>query len=637
MARVNRWAALASALALVLTSAVSSAATPVYTEEVTDYGRNPWRTHYTPTEPEYPLTRDAKAIWEVPLGLSRSQPLVVSRDFNGDGKAEIRIYHIAGDRLWALNGDLVPKARGDGQGVESYRQQLRQEGFILWDVPATEACSARLTGQDSILSTACAKWDRDQPARPFASSQAAYSKGAAPAQDVIYVGFGHPASVMAIRAKDGQPLGATLLTHRGDRGIVGAPLVFPGDRVVVGTTDGRVYIISGLAAGAPFPLHQEVGGRISFSPVPIGSNAFIVGSDARVDARGVHGYLGAYYLGGGGVSEFDPYWAANVKTPSGIPAEAAIDANTVYFSDKWGRMYALRLDTGELLWCRQFPGLGACEGAGTPGAFINNGPGVDEDKVYFVFRNNAGPNQGGGQVVALNKATGQVSWTQPMDYQGNTAPVPMGNIVIVGDTGGNVQAYDKTSGEQVTYGGYPLILSREPYQSGAQGEQWWEPIGGTATQMTVAAGMMLVGVNSVSEERTVLKAYRLHRLPDLTLAYLNVPESAGTRGFEATVRAVCYRCAGDPIETTVSLSINGREVPRRAVTFRAENGWAVNLSWDSGPLPAGNRVTLVATVDPDDLISESDETNNTLRATVGITAGATGTQNLDGWGSDLSD
>lgn len=210
----------------------------------------------------------------------------------------------------------------------------------------------------------------------------------------------------------------------------------------------------------------------------------------------------------------------------------------------------------------------------------------------------------------------------------------MGHIVIVGDTGGYVQAYDKENGEPIAYGGYPLKLSDEPYQSGMQGERWWEPLGGTATQMTVGAGLMLVGVNSVNEERTVLKAYKLHPLPDLTLAYLNAPATANASGFATQVRAVCRGCTED-LTTTVSLSINGREVPRQAVTFRAATGWAANLSWDSGPLPAG-RLILVATVDPDDALQEADETNNTLRATVEIIAGASGTQNLDGWGSKLS-
>jgi hypothetical protein len=210
----------------------------------------------------------------------------------------------------------------------------------------------------------------------------------------------------------------------------------------------------------------------------------------------------------------------------------------------------------------------------------------------------------------------------------------MGNIVIVGDTGGYVRAFDKVTGQPVTYGGYPLQLSDEPYKEGDQGEKWWEPIGGTATQMTVAAGLMLAGVNSETEERTVLRAFKLYRLPDLTLEFLDVPPTATTTGFTARVRALCKDC-GDPITTSVSLTVNGAELPRQMATFRKENGWAVTLNWHSGPTRAASRVDLVAMVDPDNIVDEADETNNTLRASVWITAPAEDPKD-DGWGSKLT-
>ncbi len=631
-----RWAAGIAALLLIGAAVMSTASPPIFTKEVTDYGRNRWRTHYTPTEPEFPRAENARPIWEVPLGLSRSQPLVVKRDFDGDGEPEVRIYHIAGDRLWALNGEIIPTPRQAGQSVEAYRQQLRREGFILWSVPAERLCA--LPGpaeRDDLLAQSCARVGSRTEQRPFASSQAAYWKGADPEDDVIYVGMGHPPSVQAIRATDGAVLGGYIIPPDGDRGIVGAPLPFSGDTVVIGTTSGEAYIIKGIGTdGIARVRSTPVGGRISFSPMPLGATGFIIASDARYSPeRGTHGYMMAYSLATPEVREFTPKWPAAVITPAGIPGEAAIDARTVFFADKFGKLYALRVDTGELLWCRQYPGFGPCDGSRGAPAFINNGPGVDENHVYFVFRNNRGPNQGGGHVVALNKATGTLVWERPMEFKGNTAPVPMGNVVIVGDTGGYVQAFDKETGEPVDYGGYPLRLSDEPYKEGTQGEKWWEPIGGTATQMTVAAEMMLVGVNSVSEDRTVLKAYKLYRLPDLTLEYLDVPAAADAQGFTARVWAVCKSC-GDPLTTTVSLRINGMELPRQAVTFRPENGWAADLSWHSGILPQGNAVEVVAMVDPDDNVDEADETNNRLRATVYITMPTEGQPN-DRWGSKL--
>jgi outer membrane protein assembly factor BamB len=427
--RKYKWA-MSIALGLMIAAALAAAASPpFFSEEVTDYGRSRYRTHYTPKEPEYPLAKESKAAWEVPLGLSRSQPLVIQRDFNGDGRPETRIYHIAGDRLWALDGAMTPPARRTGQSVQNYQQQLAGQGFILWSTPAEALCNSQeLLGKDDLLAIKCSKVGPRNEARPFASSQAAYQKGKTPADDVIYVGFGHPAALVAIRATDGQVLGGFIIDAKGDRGIVGAPLIFGGDTVVVGTTSGETHIIRGLATGVASDRRYDIGGRISYSPMPMGDSGFIMATDARQTPQlGTHGYMMAFSLGEPGVTEFTPKWPAAVITPAGVPGEAAIDAQSIYFADKFGRLYALRVDTGEMLWCRQYPGLGACgEGGNPPSGFINNGPGVDEDRVYFVFRNNQGPNKGGGYVVALNKATGAVVWQRAMEFKGNTAPVPMG-------------------------------------------------------------------------------------------------------------------------------------------------------------------------------------------------------------------
>ncbi|HEY3368629.1 MAG TPA: PQQ-binding-like beta-propeller repeat protein [Symbiobacteriaceae bacterium] len=633
----RKWAATAAGLLLLGSSLAASAAPPVFTDQVTDYGRNRWRTHFSPSEPEYPLAKDARPVWEVPLGLSRSQPLVIRADWSGNGSPTTRVYHLAGDRLWALNAEMTPPPRADGQSAESYRQQLAAGGFILWSTPATAICAdPGLRAGDDRLAAGCAQ-AMLRPARPFSSSQAAFWKGARPQDDVIYVGYGFPAAVAAIRATDGKVLGAYIINARGDRGIVGAPLVYAGDTVVIGTTNGDAVIIRGLASGTAHSRVMHIGGRISASPVPLGESGFLMASDARwSEELGTHGYLMAYSLAGPGVREFAPRWPAAVATPSGIPGESAIDDMTIYTADKHGRLYALRLDTGELIWCRQFPGLGPCQPGGPAApAFINNGPGIDVDRVYFVFRNNQGPDVGPGQIVALDKGTGRLIWQQPMNAKGNTAPVPLDNVVIVGDTGGYVQAYDKVTGKPVNFGGYPLRLSTEPYREGEQGERWWEPIGGTATQMTVADGFLLVGVNSESDERTVLKAYRLHPLPDLVMESLSVPGAADPDpGFTARVRVSCRNC-GAPVTTSVSLTLNGMELPRQTVTFRPDNGWSVSVSWVSGPMPAGNAVTLVATVDPENTVEEADKTNNSLRATVVITAPQVNPPD-DGWGSRLT-
>ncbi|HLN63564.1 MAG TPA: hypothetical protein VK464_18670, partial [Symbiobacteriaceae bacterium] len=216
---------LCLATGLLLTTAVMARASPPTTaRDVTDFGRTPWRTHDAAEEPQYPASPGVGPEWEVPLGLSRSQPLVVQRDFDGDGRPETRIFHLAGDRLWALNGDMrnVPPRQPD-QSVEAYRQQLTQSGFILWSTPAAALCAeGGPRRRDDLLNTKCLLVGPNPQVRPFASSHAAYFKGSWAGDDVIYAGFGHPAAVAAIRATTGEVLGGYIVDARGDRGIVGA-------------------------------------------------------------------------------------------------------------------------------------------------------------------------------------------------------------------------------------------------------------------------------------------------------------------------------------------------------------------------------------------------------------------------------
>jgi outer membrane protein assembly factor BamB len=212
---------------------------------------------------------------------------------------------------------------------------------------------------------------------------------------------------------------------------VGAPLVFEADRVVINTTGGEGYILRNMARGpATIARALAIGGRMSFSPVPLGANGFILASDARwTEQLGTHGYMMAYSLPYGSMREFTPLWLNAVVTPAGLPGEAAVDTGVLYTADKYGRLYALRHGTGELLWCRQYENrtlVNCYDGGPEQPGFINNGPGVDEERVYFVFRNSQGPARGNGIVFALNKATGQIVWQQSMPAWGNTAPVPMG-------------------------------------------------------------------------------------------------------------------------------------------------------------------------------------------------------------------
>jgi hypothetical protein len=159
------------------------------------------------------------------------------------------------------------------------------------------------------LPSSAPTWTPARRSAPSPSSQASYWKGASPSQDLLYVGFGHPASVVAIRPSDGAIQGGYIVDAFGDRGIVGAPLPFSDDKVVIGTTNGESYILTGMAAGRTSVRGLSIGGLISASPMPIGESTFVMASDTRwSNELGSHGYMMAYNLCRFGIREFSPRW-----------------------------------------------------------------------------------------------------------------------------------------------------------------------------------------------------------------------------------------------------------------------------------------------------------------------------------------
>lgn len=119
------------------------------------------------------------------------------------------------------------------------------------------------------------------------------------------------------------------------------------------------------------------------------------------------------------------------------------------------------------------------------------------------------------------------------------------------------------------------------------------------------------------------------------LQLLDTPNAAPADGFPAKVTARCQNCTA-AITTTISLKVDGYELPRKRVTFDAEHGWSVQVQWASGPQAEGADLPVVAVLDPENRVEESDKSNNILRSTVHILMPSE-PQNPDRWGSKLTD
>lgn len=188
------------------------------------------------------------------------------------------------------------------------------------------------------------------------------------------------------------------------------------------------------------------------------------------------------------VSRLGLDWFYDFETKRGLEATPLVVDGKMYVTGSWSRVYALKADTGELLW--QYDpkvppewAVNACCGV------VNRGVAVWQGKVYFGTLD--------GRLEALDAATGKLVWstrTTPLDkpYTITGAPRVVKGKVIIGNGGaemgvrGYVSAYDVNDGSLVwrfyTVPGNP----DKPFESKAlemaaktwKGGKWWELGGG---------------------------------------------------------------------------------------------------------------------------------------------------------------
>ncbi len=105
------------------------------------------------------------------------------------------------------------------------------------------------------------------------------------------------------------------------------------------------------------------------------------------------------------VADLSVKWA--FTTGGDVSATPAVDGKNVYFPDWAGNLYALRRDTGELVWQTSIP-----EATGIPFDKARATPVVTDGKVIV---GNQGPFGGGGKMMAFDKNTGELIWSTQLD------------------------------------------------------------------------------------------------------------------------------------------------------------------------------------------------------------------------------
>ena len=236
--------------------------------------------------------------------------------------------------------------------------------------------------------------------------------------NLVTVGTGK-AEVIALSADTGEILWRSRVTSE----VLAAPKV-AGNLILARTIDGKI-----------FGLNAEDGKRmwVYERSVPAltlrGTSAPVVSGDYVISGFD-DGRLVAIELQSG-----KPVWETRIALGSGrselermvdINAEPVIIDGLVYAATFQGRVAALDLNSGRILWTRDISSYaGLC---------------VDNNAVYIT--------DDGSAVWALDRLTGVSIWKQDKLYaRAVTAPESIGDLVVVGDLEGYLHWMSKSTGE----------------------------------------------------------------------------------------------------------------------------------------------------------------------------------------------
>jgi alcohol dehydrogenase (cytochrome c) len=183
------------------------------------------------------------------------------------------------------------------------------------------------------------------------------------------------------------------------------------------------------------------------------------------------------------VSRLAPKWMFTIPSTARLQVTPVVAGGVMYVTSA-NELYALDAGSGREIWRYQRPRTKGLIGNAAGGA--NRGVGVAGDRVFMVTDH--------AHLIALNRHTGGLLWDTEMadwrqNYNATGAPLPVGDLVVTGTSGGDegvrgfVAAFDQTTGGEVwRFWSVP--------RPGEQGSETWQGKGiehpGGATWMTGA-------------------------------------------------------------------------------------------------------------------------------------------------------
>lgn len=149
------------------------------------------------------------------------------------------------------------------------------------------------------------------------------------------------------------------------------------------------------------------------------------------------------------VARMVPKWVFPVPNTSPLQVTPVVVDGVMYITTA-NQCYALDAGTGRQIWHYSRPRTTGLIGNAAGG--INRGVGVAGDRVFMVTDH--------AHLIALNRFTGALLWETEMadwrqNYNATGAPLPVGNLVVTGTSGGDegvrgfLAAFDQSTGREV--------------------------------------------------------------------------------------------------------------------------------------------------------------------------------------------
>lgn len=146
------------------------------------------------------------------------------------------------------------------------------------------------------------------------------------------------------------------------------------------------------------------------------------------------------------VARLAPTWMFSIRDAGQLQVTPVVVDGIMYVTSR-NECFALDAGSGRQIWHYKRPRT-----TGVTQGYANRGVGVAGDRVFMMTDH--------AHLIALDRFTGELLWDTALDdwrknYSASSAPLPAGNLVISGVSGGEhgangfVAAYDQETGKEV--------------------------------------------------------------------------------------------------------------------------------------------------------------------------------------------